>query len=661
MVRCMQAAPERALDFETNGLKWANGKKPIGYSMGFFASDNRHYAWYVPVAHKRPEPQADLGHAKQALADGLRGAQAIIMHHGKFDLNMARANGYEIPEWCEVHDTLPQAYLIYEGRPMNLEALVAQHSLSPWGDAHQCKAEVEVFLKQRAKDHKLNWKKRSKVTGKDSYMETFGHSEVPIALEGEYSCRDIGHTLALDRYQRPLARGIGTRYEQRRRHLYTNEMLLVRALADMEYHGQLVDRDYLMEQAMLLDEDLEKRDRELGVVWGARIQWNNDNELREFLFDHLKMPEINKTPKGQPSVDRSTLLQLRAKRPSFADALNQLAEYKARYKTRSTYTESLALEVCRDGRIHCSFKQQGAKSGRLSSYQPNLQNIPTRHVEMAKLVRRAFIIEPGKVRVLADYSQIELRMLGWITGSRTLLDAYKSPAWEAYRRGRTTYDQYRQARKAEPSVDVHGLQAQKIFSSNPAAADWKLKRRAAKIINFGVPYGMTWMGLNGNPELLLPEAEAKDYFEKYHQGNPEIKSAKKRLFNTMMRERDPFFVNWAGRTVHSPNVRAAEHWIRREAERSAFASLVQGAAAELTRVSMVRLWYESRTGTLPAVGTSTVHDEIQLDCNRSDLPFVAARVQEVMEDFHGYFGSTPVICDIEKTETNWAEKEEYIV
>jgi DNA polymerase-1 len=265
------------------------------------------------------------------------------------------------------------------------------------------------------------------------------------------------------------------------------------------------------------------------------------------------------------------------------------------------------------------------------------------------------------MRVYADYSQIELRMLAWITGNKTLTQAYMSPSWEAFKRGSISYNEYRKIRKSEPNVDVHGQQAIRTFGSNPEAPDWKVKRRAAKIINFGVPYGMSWMGLNSNPELLLPEDESKLYFEQYHRGNPEISQAKRALFNKMIRERHPHFVNWAGRTVHCAELRAVENFRRSSGERSTFASLVQGSAAELTRVSLVRLWYLSRTGSLPATATSTVHDEIQFDCASEDVPYVAAKVQEVMEDFHPYFGPIPVICDIETTNTNWAEKEDYEV
>lgn len=661
MVNCMRSAPERAVDSETNGLKFANGKKPIGWSMGFLATDGNPYAWYMPVAHAVPEYQVPEVHAKAALRDALQGAQALLFHHGKFDLNIARANGWEIPTDVPIHDTLPQAYLIFERREFQLEKLIAEHGLSPYGDPFEMKHKVEDFIRFRAREHKMGLK-RSK-DGRPGYKETYGHSEVPISVEGEYSCRDIGHTLVLDRYQRDKAMAVGTPWEDRGRWLYHNEMLLVRALADMEFNGQPLDKQYLLDQTALIDIDLEKRESDLGRSWGVRIDWGNDEALRDLLFNHLGFKPVNWTSGGthggprKPSVDRSTLLQLRTQQPTWAPALMDLSEYKQWAKARSTYTETFAWHVCNDGKVHFNVNQGGAKSGRLSANDPNLQNIPMRHEASAKMIRRAFGVLPGQIRLYCDYSQIELRVLAYITGCGTLQQAYKSPAWDAFRRGYLTYDQYREARSHEQEVDVHALQAIRTFGSKETDHDWKVKRRAAKVINFGVPYGMGWIGLNGNPDLLLPERDAKEYFARYHQANPEINSTKNQLFNAMIRHSHPLFVNWAGRRVHCAELRSTEKWMRAEGERSSFASLVQGSAAELTRISIVRLWQETKAGTLPAVATSTVHDEIQFDCDKKDLSFVASRTQTVMEDFHNYFG-LPIVCGLEASDTNWAEKKE---
>ena len=656
MVTEMQSARTRGLDFETDGLRYANGQKPIGACVGYMKG-RRARCWYVPVAHQTAEVMADPHHARQAVKDALAGAESLVGHHLKFDLNMARGDGWEIDPDVQLHDTYIQAPLIYERRGLNLEAVAAEIAhRTPWGDSFASANAVKDYLRQRAKDRRMTFSKSNKEKGIKCYMDTYGHAEVPVVMEGEYSCRDVAHALHLDEFQRDRAMGIGTHYEAQRRYLYHNEMLLVRALADMEWQGQCVDATYLRQQAIDMDRQIWEIGQQLAKGFGATVDWGNDNAVRHFLYEHLKLPVVKRTKKDKlPAVARSALLQLRAYHPS----IELLAEYNAWAKARGTYTNSLAWWVCRDGRVHPSFIQGGAKSGRMSGRDPNFQNIPTRHKATAERIRRAFIIEEGMARIYCDYSQIELRMLAWISGCVNLHMAYLSPAYDELTAGRLSYDEYRIARQSEPSVDVHGAQAIATFGANPDGPDWKNKRRAAKVINFGVPYGMGPPGLTSNPDLMLSNAEAENYFSMYHSANPELAVCKNTLFTKMLNERKPHFVNWAGRTVHSPELRSGSKDTRGEGERSSFASLVQGAAAELTKFSIVALWKANREGRIPAVGTSTVHDEIQMDCRVEDAPLVARETQRIMEDFAGLFGPIPVVADLEITTTNWADKKDY--
>ena len=661
IVNAMRTARSRAADFETNGLRWWRGDKPVGYSLGFIDGDNRIRAWYVPVAHRSPEPQVNETAAKAAFRDALAGADEIVGQNLKFELNMGRANGYDIPEWVPLHDTLIQAYLINENRNFDLEGLVADLKISPYGSAFEMKERVGAFLTRRAKEHKLPLKRSDR--GSDyTYLGRFGHSEVPIPLEAEYSCRDIGHSLVLDRVQRHYAQGIGAHYQARRAVLYANEMLLIRALADMEYVGQLLDIDYLGRLATELDTYLEQHARDLERAFGATITWNNDGHVRELLYDHLKLPVLEKTDSGQPSVDKGALMAL----SSYHPGIPLLAEWRQRFKVRSTYTDTLVEKVGHDGRLHGDFVQWGTATGRLSSKNPNLQNIPSRHPELSKAVRRAWIIEPGMCRIHCDYSQIELRVLGWATGCPNFVTPYESPAYMAYLRGDIDYNTYVWYRIHEPEVDVHGNTARNVFGVTPSDPNWKTGRSASKIINFGVPYGGGPALLMGDPNLRLSPADAQAYFEDYHRKNPEITHAKNNLFAHMKGNRDgfgPSFVNWAGRVRHGPRLL----WNRRrggdcpvaEEERSMFASLIQGSAGELTRFALVKLWYAQQTGKLPARTTTTIHDDIGVDCAKSDRRYVAYEVRRHMEDFKGLFGTIPVVAEIEVTETNWAEKVHY--
>ena len=214
-------------------------------------------------------------------------------------------------------------------------------------------------------------------------------------------------------------------------------------------------------------------------------------------------------------------------------------------------------------------------------------------------------------------------------------------------------------RQSEDSTDVHALVAEKVFGAERDAPDWKRQRSAAKIINFGVPYGGGPNLLMSNPQLRLDERTARAYHRAYHKRNPEIDRTKTALLDKMRKHPDLMFRNWTTRARHGKRLGWADGPVIAEEERSMFACLVQGSAAELTRYSIVRLWLLQQRGKLAGITTSTVHDEIQVDCDQADLPEVARIVQKEMEAFTGLFGPVPVIADLETTITSWADKKEW--
>jgi len=644
MVRELRDQTTIGFDFETSGLEWWNGQSPIGFAVGYM-DGFRPRAWYVPFAHMTLDKQADPDAAKQAFEDVLGHAPELVAQNAKFDLNMARAIGWKIPDWTTIHDTMIQTILIDETKPKQLEKRVAALGCSPYADAHEMKDAVRDWIKQRMKTLRLSW---------GQYLDKHGHAEVPVSLEGEYACRDVGHTLALDRAQRSKALGYGTPYHNERQSLYTNEMWLVRALADMEYHGQRVDTAYLERARLSIDNQLDTLGISLQRHFGGSRTWNNDNTVRELVYGELKITPTRFTKGGQPSVDKAALSDFIVAHPG----MEPLLEWRAYYKVRSTYTTSLADKADAAGYVHPGFNQGGAASGRLSSSRPNFQNIPSRHPVLSKLVRNAFTVDAGKCRVYCDYSQIELRMLAWISENQTLLAAYQSDAYDRLRWGHIDYETYRKERQSEDSADIHGLVAQRVFGASPTDPDWKRKRGASKIINFGVPYGGGPNLLINNVELRMEERTAKQWHAAYHAANPEIEQTKKRLLRKM-RDGDLTFVNWAGRMRHGIRLDWSDESLRSEEERSMFACLVQGSAAELTRYSIVRLWMLQKQGKIPGISTSTVHDEIQVDCDASEVREVALAVQREMEAFTGLFGPVPVVADIETTTTSWADKKDW--
>jgi len=654
------------MDFETDGTRFGHGDRPIGYALGYIPREGGWpRAFYVPFAHRTAELQVNPDQARTAFNDAMRGAAEIVGHNLKFDLNMARAGDFKVPEIALVHDTIIQAWMCYERRSLKLEDVVENEGVSRWSNTHEAKDLVQEFLRQRAKAHRLPMMKDKKREQKAAYMTRFGHSEVPIDIEGEYSCRDVSHTLCLDAKLRPQAMGVGRPYQERATWLYYSDMMLVRALAEMEWVGQYVDRDYLWSTAYALEEELEQRAAALTHKFGVGIDWTKDSQIRKLLYEVYKFP-IVKLTKGdrfgnerKPAVDREALMILRDKHP----AMEELSEYRARLTVLQGFTYSLAWAVGDDNHVHPSFLPHGTGGGRLSGRDPNFQNMPSRHKELSPRVRRAWRVPEGRSRLYSDYSQIELRMLAWITGARMLVNAYRSPSYEAYMRGEISYDDYRWYRRSEPTVDVHANVAKEVFRIDETHTDWKRKRGAAKIVNFGVPYGGGKHLLMGNPEVGMGEEEAEDFLEAYHRNAPEINGGKNRLFASMLsKPGTPYFVNWAGLKVHGPRLRSKNDDDRREEERSMFALLVQGSAGMLTRISLAK-WYQAyKAGTFPGVATSTVHDEIQFDCDNADLPFCASEAQRIMEDsFTGLFGSIPVVADLEVVRSGgtWADKEKY--
>ena len=651
MVAAMRGARERGVDFETDGLRWFQGDRPFSAALGFLDRTGQAHCFYTSWGHRTPEVRADPEKAKAAIRDALTGADAIINHNLKFDLHMSRmwggADGPVIPDGIPLHDTMVQAFLVYEERRLGLEALVQNEGLSPWGDAFEAKNLVGDTITKLVKTRRMK---------KTEYLAKYGHTEVPVSIEAEYACRDVAHSLILDREQRANAMGEGMgRYEANRLSLYQNEMLLVRALTAMEAEGQLCNSDYLRQCAWWLDEDLERRRKELTRIFRASIDWGNDNALRDFLFNRLRLTVTRKTEKGDPSVGTSALQDHVAAMPQLAD----LIEFRVRLKVRRTYTIGIANLIGDDGRLHPNFRQTGARTGRLSCTDPNFQNFPARHKEMARMIRQAFYVEQGMARLYSDYSQVELRFLGWATGCVNLIEAYESAAYYAYLRGALDWKGYQRARAKETAADVHSSMCKKVFGVVKGDPGHKPKRNATKAINFGVPYGGGTQMLTSNPLLRLGMSEAESLLAEYHMKNPEIKSTKATLFKQMLSKHGtPHFTNWAGRTRHGPRLRHRNRDANAEEERAMFASLVQGSAGELTRFSIVRLWRMAESGEIPAVSSSTVHDEIQLDCHASDVADIAPKVRFAMEDFH-HFGGTPIVTDLEVTYTNWADKKDY--
>lgn len=379
----------------------------------------------------------------------------------------------------------------------------------------------------------------------------------------------------------------------------TLELPLVPVLEAMERHGIRLDPGALAELSQRLGASLAELEREIHADAGGPFNVNSPQQLAEVLFGRRGLPVLRRTAKTRvPSTDADVLAELAA-RGHRLPAL--LLEYREQAKLKSTYVDALPKQMGPDGRVHTRFNQAVAATGRLSSSDPNLQNIPVR-TEMGREVRRAFVAEPGQLLIAVDYSQIELRILAHLSGDPTLADAFA--------RGE----------------DIHRATAALVFGVAPELVIPE-QRRAAKTINFGLIYGMGAYALAR--ELGVGNAEAQRFIDAYFARLPRVRAY---LDATKERARSTGKVSTMfGRVRWIAGLDSKNAQIRGNAERQAINAPVQGTAADLMKLSMIRLHAALGERGAPGRLLLQVHDELILEADESAAQRVAALAREVME------------------------------
>jgi DNA polymerase-1 len=353
------------------------------------------------------------------------------------------------------------------------------------------------------------------------------------------------------------------------------------------------------------------------VEAGTRFNLGSPKQLQEVLFDHLGLPVLRKTPSGQPSTAEDVLEEL-----AETYTLPRLVlEHRSLSKLKSTYTDNLPKQInARTGRVHTSYHQAVAATGRLSSADPNLQNIPVRTAE-GRRIRQAFVAPPGCVLLAADYSQIELRIMAHLSGDEGLRQAFGSGS------------------------DVHRATAAEVFGVplDQVSAD---QRRAAKVINFGLIYGMSAFGLGR--QLGLERAAAQAYVDLYFQRYPGVKAFMDR---TRRQARDQGYVETVfGRRLYLPEINSRNAQRRQYAERSAINAPMQGTAADIIKRAMISIADWLRTSGSDARLIMQVHDELVLEVPAGDAERLRAQVCEYMRSAAAL--DVPLEVDA-KAGTNW--------
>jgi DNA polymerase-1 len=446
-------------------------------------------------------------------------------------------------------------------------------------------------------------------------------AQVPVAQAAPYACADVDMTHRLVKVLEPELR------ERELWPLFTEvEMPLVPVLVEMEMKGVKLDVEYLEEMSRQLQGQLGDLEREIQEMVGYALNVNSTQQLSDALFVNLGLPAqgVQKTKSGHYSTAASVLEKLKGQHP----VIDLILEQRELAKLKSTYVDALPQLVNKDtGRVHTSYNQTGTVTGRISSSDPNLQNIPIR-TEVGREVRRAFVAEEGSVLLAADYSQVELRILAHISQDPAMLDTFA--------RGE----------------DIHTSTAAFLFDVPLDQVDREM-RRVAKSINFGITYGMSGYGMAWRTGLSQQEATRfiEGYFSKYSR-------VKAYLDETKRKAREQGYVETLlGRRRYFPELRSgskAHQNVRASAQRMAINAPIQGSAADIIKIAMIRLHRALKERGLKSGMTLQVHDELVLEVPEGELGVVAPLVKSIME---GAFQlDAPLKVDM-KVGKNWLEME----
>ena len=574
-----------AFDTETTSLDYMQARL-VGVS--FAHTPGR--AAYVPLAHTYAGAPAQLGvEAVLAKLRPLLEAETPrkVGHNLKYDRNVLLNHGVDLRGIA--FDTMLESYV--------LNSTAARHDFD------------SVALKYLG-HHTIHYED---VAGKGA--KQIGFEDVRLDQAGPYAAEDAEVCLRLHQHLYPRIAA-----EVRLASVLQDiEMPLLPVLAAMERRGVLIDGHLLREQSAELDERMREIESRAHDQAGEVFNIGSPKQIQAILFDKLKLPVLSKTPTGQPSTAESALEELAAEH-----ALPRLIlDHRSLSKLKSTYTDKLPDQVDRvTGRVHTSYHQAVAATGRLSSSDPNLQNIPIRSHE-GRRIRQAFIAPPGRLLIAADYSQIELRIMAHLSGDAGLGQAFAA------------------------GQDVHRATAAEVFgAARDAVSDEQ--RRAAKAINFGLIYGMSAFGLAR--QLGIDRGAAQAYIERYFERYPGVRIYMDRI--RALAHEQGYVETVFGRRLYLPEINTRNVQRRQYAERTAINAPMQGTAADIVKRAMISVSAWLVRDGVPADLIMQVHDELVLEVDIAAADYVAAELGRIMSSAASL--SVPLVVDVGRGQ-NWDE------
>ena len=585
LIEVMKKAPYISFDTETTSLDYMNAEL-VGVSIALKPNE----AFYIPINHNYEgvEKQLEEHFVLEALKPFLESDEIPkIGHNLKYDRHILQNLGIDLKG--KLLDTMLFSYVN--------NSTITRHNLD---------AVSKRYLN-------INPTSYEDVAGKGAKQIPF--SEVSIEVASEYASEDADISLKLYEHIEPLVQK-----ETKLAKLYSEiEGPLIYTLGDIERNGVLIDSEKLNEQSKELEAKILKLEQKVQKSAGEDFNLGSPKQLQEILYEKLGLPVIKKTPKGQPSTAESVLQELSMDFPIVQDILS----YRAISKLKSTYTDKLPKMVnSNTGRVHTSYHQAVTATGRLSSSDPNLQNIPIRSEE-GRRIREAFIAPDGYKILAADYSQIELRIMAHLSRDQGLMDAFAK------------------------GQDIHQATAAEIFSTNIDGVTAN-QRRSAKAINFGLIYGMSAFGLS--KQLQITRAEAQNYIEQYFDRYPQVKHY---MDETKQSAKKMGYVETVfGRRLYLADIESSNYQRRQYAERSAINAPMQGTAADLIKMAMILLHQKIREESFEAKIIMQVHDELVIEVNENQSDELSEITTSVMSEISKLDVDLKVDADIGN---NWDE------
>lgn len=562
-IKKLQAAPHFAFDTETDSLDYMQANL-VGLSFAIAAGE----AAYVPVGHDYLGAPAQLSRTEvlQALQPLLESeAHPKIMQNGKFDMNVLARAGITLRGVA--YDTMLESYVI--------DSVATRHNMDDL---------AQTYLHYQTTTFE-------ELAGKGANQLTF--NQIDIEKAAFYAAEDADITLRLHEALWPKLETDNALHK-----VFSEiEAPLITVLSRMERHGVFIDTRLLHQQSVELGERMQALTQTAYELAGQEFNLGSPKQLGEILYTKLQLPALKKTPTGQPSTAEPVLAELALDYP----LPKIIMEYRGLSKLKSTYTDKLPQMVDpTTGRVHTSYHQAVASTGRLSSSEPNLQNIPIR-TEEGRRVRQAFVAASGYKILAADYSQIELRIMAHLSGDAGLCDAFAK------------------------GLDIHRATAAEVFGVALPQVTTE-QRRSAKAINFGLIYGMSAFGLA--KQLQLGRNQAQEYIDLYFSRYPGVL---RYMEDTRQHAAEKGYVETLfGRRLYLPDIRSKNGSLRQAAERVAINAPMQGTAADIIKRAMIAVDAWLQTSGIDARMIMQVHDELVFEVRESDAALLRDKVCALM-------------------------------